>query len=225
MRTDGVDPGGAAALPAVLERVLASAPLDRAWIVNHAGKVLACVRRTEGPAPRGSRPRSSSLTESPLQSLGRLLRPEGIVASAPILRGGAVVGAVRVEFTHEEVVGNARDLAWGASIVAAFWIFVGQLLAAIFIAASRGRSCSSPRRRSRSSRSRVQLEEPEERELAELVRAFNDMSRRLEDGARQRLIGELEERSRRRRARCCARIGSPRSAGSRRVSPTRSGTP
>ena len=75
------------------------------------------------PAPRASRPPSSSSPDSPLQSLGRLLRPEGIVASAPILRGGALVGAVRVDFTHEEVVGNARNLAWGASIVAAFWIF------------------------------------------------------------------------------------------------------
>ena len=181
MRTDGVDPGGAAALPAVLERVLASAPLDRAWIVNHAGKVLACVRRTEEPCPEGPA-LGVPAHRSPLQSLGRLLRPEGIVASAPILRGGAVVGAVRVDFTHEEVVGDARDLAWGASIVAAFWIFVGQLLAAIFLrGVTRPLVQLSEAAESLVEERRVQLEEPEERELAELVRAFNDMSRRLDD--------------------------------------------
>ena len=42
----------------------------------------------------------------------------------------------------------------------------------------------------------VRLEEPEERELADLVRAFNDMSRRLDErrAENQRLIAELEER-------------------------------
>ncbi len=197
VRADGVDPGGEAALPAVLERVVASAPLDRAWIVDRRGKVLACVTRTEEPCPEGVPPSEFQVAEAPLQALGRLLRPEGIVASAPILRGGAVVGAVRVDFTHEEVIGNARNLAWGASIVAAFWIFVGQLLAAIFL-----RRVTQPLvRLSEAAESLVEergvrLEEPEERELADLVRAFNDMSRRLDDrrAENQRLIAELEER-------------------------------
>jgi signal transduction histidine kinase len=44
----------------------------------------------------------------------------------------------------------------------------------------------------------VRLEPPEDRELAELVRAFNDMSARLEErrAENQRLIAELEERVR-----------------------------
>jgi signal transduction histidine kinase len=42
----------------------------------------------------------------------------------------------------------------------------------------------------------VQLEEPQDRELADLVHAFNQMSRRLEErrAENQRLIAELEER-------------------------------
>ena len=197
VRPDGIDPGGEGALPAILERLVATAPLDRAWMVDRAGKVLACVTRTAEPCPEGVPPSEFQLTESPLQALGRLLQPEGIVASAPILRGGAVVGAVRVDFRHEEVIGNARNLAWGASIVAAFWIFVGQLLAAIFL-----RRVTQPLvRLSEASESlaqerEVRLEEPEERELADLVRAFNHMSAQLEErrNENQRLISELEAR-------------------------------
>ena len=197
VRPDAIEAGGEAALPAILERLVATAPLDRAWMVDRAGKVLACVTRTAEPCPEGVPPSEFQLAQSPLQALGRLLQPEGIVASAPILRGGAVVGAVRVDFRHEEVVGNARNLAWGASIVAAFWIFVGQLLAAIFL-----RRVTQPLvRLSEASESlaqerEVRLEEPEERELADLVRAFNHMSAQLEErrNENQRLISELEAR-------------------------------
>ena len=104
---------------------------------------------------------------------------------------------MRVDFTHEEVVGNARNLAWGASIVAAFWIFVGQLLAAIFLRrVTRPLVQLSEAAESLVEERGVRLEEPEERELADLVRAFNDMSRRLDErrAENQRLIAELEER-------------------------------
>jgi signal transduction histidine kinase len=197
VRADGVDPGGEAALPAVLERLVATAPLDRAWMVDRGGKVLACVTRTGEPCPEGVPPSEFQLAESPLQALGRLLQPQGIVASAPILRGGAVVGAVRVDFTHEEVVGNARNLAWGASIVAAFWIFVGQLLAAIFLRrVTRPLVHLSEAAETLAEERGVRLEEPEERELADLVRAFNHMSARLEERRAEnaRLISELEAR-------------------------------
>lgn len=194
---DAVEPGAANALPAILERVIASAPLDRAWIVNRDGAVLACVSRTGEVCPEGVPPSEFQLADSPLQAIARLVEPQGLVASAPILRGGAVVGAVRVDFTHEEVVGNARNLAWGASIVAAFWIFVGQLLAAIFL-----RRVTQPLVRlseaaeSLGEERGVRLEEPEERELADLVRAFNHMSARLDErrAENQRLIAELEDR-------------------------------
>jgi signal transduction histidine kinase len=197
LREDGVEPGGAAAFPAILDRVIASAPLDRAWIVGRDGKVLACITRTGEPCPEGIPPSEFQLADSPLQAIGRLVEPQGLVASAPVLRGGAVVGAVRVDFTHEEVVGNARNLAWGASIVAAFWIFVGQLLAAIFLRrVTRPLVRLSEAAESLAEERGVRLEEPEERELADLVRAFNHMSARLDDrrAENQRLIAELEDR-------------------------------
>ena len=116
----------------------------------------------------------------------------------------------------------ARAASPGArAVVAAFWIVLGQ---------------SSPRSSSgRSTRPLVRLAAAAEslgrggagrparrcrriKELAELVRAFNHMSSRLEErrDENQRLIAELEAaRRRRRRARSCAPTGSRRSAGSR----------
>jgi signal transduction histidine kinase len=194
---DGGLPGADRALAPVMERVLATAPLDRAWVVDGRGKVLACASRTGERCPEGVAPSEFQSADWPLQTLARLIRPEGIVASAPIVRAGQVVGAVRVDFTHEEVVGNARNLAWGAAAVATFWIALGNLLATIFI----GRVTRPLERLSEAAETLaeergVQLEEPEDRELAELVRAFNRMSARLEErrSENQRLIAELEAR-------------------------------
>ncbi len=197
VREGGVEHGGAENLPAILERLVASAPLDRAWIVDRRGALLACVSRTREPCPDGIAPSEFHDADWPLVALGRLVRPEGIVASAPIFSSGSVVGAVRVDFTHEEVVGNARNLAWGASIVAAFWILVGHALTALFIRqvtrplvrlASAAESLAEERG--------IQLEPPEDKELGDLVRAFNHMSARLEERRteNQRLISELEAR-------------------------------
>jgi signal transduction histidine kinase len=113
------------------------------------------------------------------------------------VRDGAVVGAVRVEFSHEEVVGAARNLAWGASLVAAFWIVLGHLLTAIFIRqVTRPLVRLSEAAESLAEERGVQLEPPEDKELADLVRAFNHMSARLEERRTEnhRLIAELEER-------------------------------
>ncbi len=197
VRENGVDQTGERVLPALLERLVASAPLDRAWIVDRTGKVLACVSLTTEPCPEGVPPSEFRVADYPLEALARLIRPEGIVASAPILYRGVVVGAVRVDFTHEEVVGNARNLAWGASFVAAFWIVLGHILAAIFI-----RQVTRPLVRlaaaaeSLGEEQGVRLEPPEDKELADLVRAFNHMSDRLEERRteNQRLISELEAR-------------------------------
>jgi signal transduction histidine kinase len=194
---DGSPPGAPAALGRILDLLVSSHPLDRAWVVDRAGKVLACLSRTGEPCPEGVAPTEFRSADVPLQAFRRLLEPEGIVASAPVLRNGAVVGAVNVDFTHEEVVGNARNLAWGASLVAAFWILVGHLLTAIFIRqVTRPLVKLSQAAESLAEERGVQLDPPEDKELADLVHAFNRMSSRLEERRteNQRLIAELEER-------------------------------
>ncbi len=194
---DGIEPGGERALPPIVDRLLATRKLDRAWMVDRRGKVLVCATRTRETCPEGVPPSEFEPADSPLQALARLVHPEGIIASAPVVRSGQLVGAVRVDFRHEEVIGNARNLAWGAAAVAAFWIALGHILAAIFI-----RRVTQPLVRLAAAAETlaeehgIQLDEPEERELADLVRAFNHMSQRLEErrAENQRLIAELEER-------------------------------
>jgi signal transduction histidine kinase len=198
VRAEGPVPGAEPALRTVLERLVASSPLDRAWVADRTGKVLACVSLTGEPCPDGLPPTEFRAADWPLQTFMRLLEPEGIVASAPIVRDGYdVVGSVYVDFTHEEVIGTARDLAWGASLVAAFWIALGHLLTAIFIRqVTRPLVRLSAAAESLAQERGVRLEPPEDKELADLVRAFNHMSSRLEErrAENQRLIAELEER-------------------------------
>jgi signal transduction histidine kinase len=195
----GVEAGGAQAFPVILDRLIRSAPLVRTWIVDRSGKVLACASRTGEPCPEGVPPSEFRTADFPMQALVRLVRPEGIVASSPIIRSGAVVGAVRIEYAHDEVVGTARNLAWGASLVGILWVVLGDALAMIFLRRiTRPLDELAVAAETLAEARGVRLPEPEERELANLVRAFNHMSERL-DGRRQeneRLIAELEERVR-----------------------------
>ncbi len=193
----GPEAGAPQALPAVLDRLMRSTPLDRAWVVDRSGTVIACASRTGETCPDGFPPSEFQSADWPLQALKRLVNPEGIIARAPVLRGGEVVGAVCVDFSHEEVIGAARDLAVGASLVGFFWITLGLIMAGLFI-----RQVTKPvvdlieAAGHLAEEKGVQLEEPRDRELAELVHAFNQMSRRLEERRHenQRLIAELEER-------------------------------
>ncbi len=194
---DGVAPGGGQPLGALAHRLLASAPLDRAWVVDRHGAVIGCASRSGRPCPEGVGPSEFQAADWPLQALLRLVTPAGIVAGAPVLRDGQVVGAVEVEFTHDEVTGSARDLALGASVIGAFWIVLGLALAAILLRRVTRPVVSLVAAAGRLAEERgVQLPEPDERELADLVRAFNQMSTRLEErrDENQRLIAGLEER-------------------------------
>jgi signal transduction histidine kinase len=198
VRPDGaIEPGAEQALQVVLQGLTRSGRLDRAWIVARSGKVIACRSLTSEGCPDGPPPSEFRSVDLPMQALMRLVHPEGIVTSAPVLREGTVVGAVLVDFTHTEVVGNARELAWGASVVAFFWIVIGHVLTAIFIRqVTRPLVRLSEAAESLAEERGVRLDPPEDKELADLVRAFNHMSARLEErrSENQRLIAELEER-------------------------------
>jgi len=193
----GAAPGAGEALQLVLTRLVDSAPLARAWVVDRAGRVVVCVSPAHEACPPGV-PTVFAPAESPVQALTRLIEPEGIVTGAPVLRDGELVGAVRVDFRHEEVVGSARRLAWSAAVVAGFWILLGQALAALLfagIARSVDRMVHAAEALGRDERG-LQLEVPSDRELGELVEAFNRMSSRLKERGDEnlRLIGSLEER-------------------------------
>ncbi len=196
---EGPRPEAREALEPLLARLVRSAPLSRAWVVDRAGNVVACALAR--PSPSGCPPGMPSAfapAESPVRALRRLLEPEGIVASAPVLREGEVVGAVRVDFTPEEVVGSARRLAWSAAAVAGFWMVLGQALAALLFAGIAGAVARVVRAAEElaEGESGLQLPVPADRELADLVLAFNQMSGRLRArrDENERLIAELEAR-------------------------------
>jgi signal transduction histidine kinase len=194
---EGSAPGAREALEPVLARLLRAAPLDRAWIVDRAGHVVACVAPGGEGCPEGA-PTVFSTAEGPVQALTRLIEPEGIVTGAPVLKDGELVGAVRLDYKHEEVVGTARRLAWSAAAVAGFWILLGQAFAALLfagIARSVDRVVVAAEALGRDERGQ-QIPIPGDRELADLVIAFNRMSSRLRERGDEnvRLIDSLERR-------------------------------
>src|SRR5919197_719330 len=197
MGSEGAAPGARAALEPVLARLVHAAPLERAWIVDRAGRVTACA----APPGKGCPPGAPSLfapAEGPVQALRRLVEREGIVTGAPVLRDGALVGAVRVDYRHEEVVVSARRIAWSAAAVAAFWILLGQVLSALLYASltrSVERVVLAAEELAHEERGQ-QLPVPGDKELADLVVAFNAMSARLKErrDENERLIESLERR-------------------------------
>jgi len=192
-----VEPGGREALDAVVRRLLASGPFDRAWIVDREGLLVACATRPGRSCPERTPPSLFVRGAGPLEALSRLLQPEGIVASAPLLREGELVGALNLDYAHEEILGNARNLAWGAAVVAAFWITLGLALASVLL-----RNIARPLEQVAAASDQlaqetgVQLPIPQDRELAELVHAVNTLSRHLAErrAENERLIASLEER-------------------------------
>ncbi|HET6921545.1 MAG TPA: ATP-binding protein, partial [Anaeromyxobacteraceae bacterium] len=193
----GPEPGGREALQAVMERLLESGPFDRCWAVARSGALVACASRLGEPCPERTPLSVFQGAQSPLEALDRLVHPEGIVAGAPVLRDGVLVGAVQVDYRHEEVVGSARRLGWGVALIAGFWIAMGHLLAAVLL-----RRIARPLEQviaaadTLAEEGGVQLPVPHDRELAELVRAVNRMSRRLGERREEnrRLIDSLEQR-------------------------------
>src|SRR6266702_3548614 len=190
-------PGAGEALSGLLRRLVETAPLERAWVVDRAGRVVACVAPSGVDCPPGA-PTEFAPPEGPIQALARLLGTEGIITGAPVLRDGQLLGAVRVDYKHEEVVGSARSLAWTSAVVAGFWIFLGQAMAALLFAsivASVGRVMRAAEALGRDEEGQ-QLPLPADQELADLVRAFNTMSARLGErrAENQRLIDSLERR-------------------------------
>jgi len=193
----GAEPGGKEALEVLVQRVIGAGPFDRVWVVDRGGQLVACATATSEPCPQHAPPSIFQRGATPLEALQRLLHPEGLVASAPVLREGELVGAFYLDYNHDEVVGDARRLAWGVAVVAAFWIAVGLALASYFlyrIARPLEQVVAASERLGEEGG--VQLPVPPDRELADLVTAVNRMSLRLEERRLEndRLIASLEER-------------------------------
>jgi signal transduction histidine kinase len=194
---NGAGPGARDALGALATQLVNTSPIARAWVVDRFGKVLACADPSGRGCPEGA-PTVFTPPQSPMETVTRLVEPEGIVVGAPVLRDGELVGAVRIEFEHEQVLGSAQRLALTASALAAVWIFLGHVLAVVLLRTITrpltevGEAADALAR----DEAGLQLAVPQERELSEVVKAFNHMSQRLSERRteNERLIGSLEER-------------------------------
>ena len=192
-----LEPGGKEALDSLTQRVLQAGPFDRVWVVNRSGDLVSCASLNQEPCPAHAPPSIFQRNATPLEALQRLIHPEGIVASAPVLREGELVGAFYLDYSHDEVVGDARRLAWGVAVVAGFWMLVGLGLASYFLVRIARPLESVVEASDRlAEETGVQLPVPSDRELAELVQSVNRMSSRLDERRREneRLIASLEER-------------------------------
>jgi signal transduction histidine kinase len=193
----GALPGAKEALEPLLQRLVDGEPYARAWVVDREGSVVACVSELATGCTPGQ-PTEFAPAQAPVQALQRLMHADGLVTGAPILTESGLVGAVRLDFAKSEVVGSARALTWSTAIIAAFWILLGQTFAGILLSAitrSIDRVVGGADALGREE-SGVQLPVPDDRELADLVNAFNRMSARLKDRRDEnlRLIGSLERR-------------------------------
>jgi signal transduction histidine kinase len=198
MGPDGALPGGGPVIADLADRLVSSGALDRAWVVDRAGRLVACHDHSGQGCPEGP-PTTFAPPEGPADALMRLIEPRGLVTGAPVLVDGALVGAVRVHFTSEEVVGPARSIAWSSAAVAGFWIFLGQALAMVLVTGltrSVGRVVAAAERLGHDELGGQQIPVPSEPDLAELAVAFNAMSARLaaRGEENQKLIATLEER-------------------------------
>jgi signal transduction histidine kinase len=110
---------------------------------------------------------------------------------------GALVGAVRVSFAPEEVVGTARRLALGVAAVALLWIAISYLAAGFLV-----QRFTRPLRELVTAAHRlgegesVQISGKGDAEVEDLVAAFNRMAARLRERREERtkLIASLNER-------------------------------
>ncbi|MFL5437215.1 MAG: sensor histidine kinase [Myxococcales bacterium] len=196
MTPDGALPEAEVALAPVLTSTLAAAPLARAWVVDRDGRVAACADRSGRGCPAG-RPSALRAAETPIAAIGRLVRGVPLEASAPILSGGELSGAVRVSYPTEGVFAKARGLAASAAAMAGAFIAAGLAFGTVLV-----RHVTKPiTELARAAEAlpegeRIEVRVSSDPELNELVAAFNRMSARLRQSRTEmeELIASLNQR-------------------------------
>jgi signal transduction histidine kinase len=192
-------PGAEEALTPMLRRALTTAPLERAWIVDRTGRVVACVDKTGLGCPAGA-PSLFRPAGGPVEAIALLARRGMLEANAPIVQEGALAGAVRVSYKAEAVVAEARDLAQTTAIVALVWVFLGLSFGRLLLLRiTRPLSEVVKAAEKLPEGGEIHVDVEADQELGELVSSFNTMALRLRESRAQmqELIQTLEDRIRR----------------------------
>jgi signal transduction histidine kinase len=194
---NGPEDGAREALSPLLRRALQTAPLVRAWIVDRQGAVAACADLS-GLGCVGGMPGSFRATETPVDSLRRLVAREPLESSAPIVgSNGSLAGAVRISYRSDGVLAEARRLATGAAVIALAWIVLGLSFGNLLLRRITRPLTEVVRATEKLSEGeRIEVKVAADPELSELVAAFNRMSARLRENRAQmeQLIATLNER-------------------------------
>jgi signal transduction histidine kinase len=193
---DGPLPNADVALAPVLESTLAAAPIARVWVVDRVGRVAACADHSGRGCPTG-RPSAFRTAETPLDALGRLARGVPLEASAPVVTGGELSGAVRISYPADDVLAKVRGLAASAAAMAGAFIAVGLVFGTVLV-----RHITQPltdlarAAEALPEGERIEVPVRGDPELDEMVKAFNRMSARLRQSRSEmeQLIASLNER-------------------------------
>jgi signal transduction histidine kinase len=196
LERSGPLPGARLALEEPLARALRSSSLLRAWVVDRDGRVVACADPGDHGCPPGL-PSAVSDARGPIDAISGLARQQPLESSAPVVKSGLLVGAVRVSHSGNELANEAKRLAFGVGLVSLLWIGLGLAFASLLLRRiTRPLSALVHAAESLPADVPIQLEVEAEPELQELVAAFNRMSARLVEARAetQSVIDSLNER-------------------------------
>ena len=192
----GLDEGAPAALLPLLRRELRDAELLQVSIVGPRGEIALCVD-ARGGSCAGVAP-AARRTDSALDWLRRLVRGEAQEASAPIVdRDGSPFGIVRIAYRSDRVLHEARRLAGGAALIASVFVTLGLIFATVLLRRITRPLTEVVRAAEKLAEGeKIEVQVAADRELSELVAAFNRMAARLRERREEmeQLIASLNER-------------------------------
>ena len=192
---EGLDSGAASALLPLLRRELHDAELLQVSIVDRYGQVALCADVRGGDcAPPPPSPR----LDGAFEPLRRMIRKQPLEASAPITnREGEPFGRVRISYRSDRVLREAQRLAGGAAVIALVFVTLGLTFATVLLRRITRPLTEVVRAAEKLAEGeRIEVQVAADRELSELVAAFNRMAARLRERREEmeHLITSLNER-------------------------------
>jgi signal transduction histidine kinase len=192
----GLGEGAPAALLPLLGRELHDAELLKVSIVDLRGEVVLCADLNGTDCSAALPPAGNE--EGPLEFLRRLVRNQPLHESEPILAAdGALFGEVRISYRSERVLREARRLAEGAALVAFVFITLGLIFATVLLRRITRPLTEVMRAAEKLGEGeKIEVQVAADRELSDLVAAFNSMSGRLRERREEmeQLIASLNVR-------------------------------
>jgi signal transduction histidine kinase len=193
----GLGEGAAAALLPLLRQELHDAELLQVSIVDRRGEVALCAD-VFGAECTSAPPSPPGRVDEPLEFLRRMLRDQPLEERAPLLTAdGEPFGEVRISYRSSRVRREAQRLAGGAGLIALVFVGLGLTFATVLLRRITRPLTEVVRAAERLAEGeKIEVQVAADRELSELVAAFNRMAARLRERREEmeHLIASLNER-------------------------------